>query len=304
MTCFHPLSAWRSLSEQTEGGKSKIVFSPPAGPSEPLELACGQCIGCRVARSREWAVRCVHEASLHEDNCFVTLTYDDVHLPENGSLVKKHHQDWLKRLRARYPIKRIRYFLCGEYGTDFQRPHYHALLFGFRPVDLQEQSRSGRFTVYRSAELESTWPFGFSWVGDVTWESAAYVARYVLKKVNGQKAWEHYVQDVDTETGEVVAVQPEYVAMSRRPGLGADWFADFSGDTDKGYVTVNGRRFGVPRAYDRLLEKADLEAYAKRKLQRREQAEERAEPRERLPALEEFQRRQCADLLQRRFEKG
>ena len=303
MTCFHPLKAWRSLTEETPAGRSKIVFRPPAGPAEPIELACGQCMGCRIARSREWAVRCVHEASLHEDNCFVTLTYSPEHLPQNGSLVKKHHQDWLKRLRSRYFAKKIRYFLCGEYGSSLSRPHYHALLFGFRPVDLIPHSRSGEFLVYISPDLSLTWPHGYVWVGDVTWESAAYVARYCLKKVNGAKAWEHYVQDVDTETGEVRALEPEYVAMSRRPGLGAGWFADFGGDVHKGYVTISGRRYGVPRYYDHILERTDLEAWARRRLQRRQQAAERAEPPERLPAIEEYTRRQCADRLKRRFEE-
>lgn len=287
VTCYHPLSAWKSLCQETAGGKASISFSPPSGPSEPVLLACGQCVGCRVARSREWAVRCVHEASLHEANAFVTLTYDDSHIPDNGSLVKKDHQDWMKRLRERLAGTRIRYFLAGEYGGDLGRPHYHALLFGVSFSDQVIWSKSGRYPLWRSRVLEETWPFGHSWIGEVSWESAAYVARYCLKKVNGDRAYERYAKDVDPETGELRMLEPEYVAMSRRPGVGRDWFDHFRHDVDKGYLTINGRRCSVPRRYDAWLEGVDLEAWAKRRLAKREYAVEHKEPRERLAVLEE-----------------
>ena len=131
MVCYYPLQAWRSL-DYLKGLKSTIVFSsdtPSDGVYSSLTLPCGQCIGCRLNYSRNWAIRCVHESSLHEHNCFITLTYNDENLPLNGSLDLKHFQDFMKRLRKKVSVP-IRYFHCGEYGSRLQRPHYHLLLFG------------------------------------------------------------------------------------------------------------------------------------------------------------------------------
>lgn len=296
MTCYHPLEAYRSIFGRTAKGRGIISFSRPSGPAEPIKVPCGQCIGCRLDRSRQWAVRCVHEASLYPLNCFVTLTYDDQNLPEAGSLQKDDHQRFIKRLRERFPVNRIRYFLCGEYGEENMRPHYHALLFNHDFLDKEPWCDSKGNTVYRSADLEELWPVGYSWIGEVTWQSAAYVARYVMKKVNGDRAWERYVQDVDPETGECRCLEPEYIAMSRRPGIAAGWYQRFKGDTQKDFVTHEGKKYKLPRYYDRILELEDIREYERRKSKRKEVAKEQAVSRKRLCEMEKVQQESAKRL--------
>ena len=120
-------------------------------------MPCGQCIGCRLERSRQWAIRCVHEASLWPDNCFVTLTFDDDNIISSGSLVKADFQKFMKRLRKRFG-KGVRYFHCGEYGDLLGRPHHHACLFNFSFPDRYLWSSSGGVNLYRSPTLEELWP--------------------------------------------------------------------------------------------------------------------------------------------------
>ena len=133
MTCFHPIQAY-SGGALTPNGKKLISFG--AIPHdyvdrfERLDLPCGKCVGCRLERSRQWAVRIMHEASTHADNCFVTLSYSDENLPTNNSLVYEHCRDFMKRLRSRYPRDiddGIRFCHCGEYSPEKRRPHYHAI---------------------------------------------------------------------------------------------------------------------------------------------------------------------------------
>ena len=151
-------------------------------------VPCGQCIGCRLERSRQWAIRCVHEASLHTDNCFITLTYSPDCLPSDGSLNHDDFQKFFKRLRKHIAPKKIRYYMCGEYGEDLQqpsklgRPHFHACLFGLDFDDKQLYIVRDDVKLYTSATLEKIWGKGFVTIGDVTFESAAYVARYIAKK--------------------------------------------------------------------------------------------------------------------------
>lgn len=290
MTCYHPLQAYRLIGARTERGKAVVAFSRPAsGAYESMSLPCGQCIGCRLDRSRQWALRCVHEASLHEFNSFVTLTYDESQVPADGSLVKEHHQNFMKRLRASFRGLKIRYFLCGEYGTENARPHYHALLFGLDFPDKVFWCESRGNKIWRSPRLEELWPFGYSWIGEVTWQSAAYVARYVMKKVNGDLAWEKYVKDVDVESGECRYLEPEYIAMSRRPGIAAGWYQAFKRDCDKDYVTHEGRKFRLPRYYDKVLELEDLEEYERRKNKRKEVAKRNKVDMLRLRGMERHQ---------------
>ena len=188
MPCYHPLSAFQCVD-------GSIVFyeSKRHDTVKSLFLPCGQCVGCRLERSRQWAIRCMHEAQMHEKNCFITLTYDDAHLPGDRSLHYRDFQLFIKRLRKRYPGRRIRYYMAGEYGENFGRPHWHACLFG---IDFDDKSlwkrTSANSLLYRSADLELLWPFGYSSIGDVTFESAAYVARYIMKKVTGKNADQHY----------------------------------------------------------------------------------------------------------------
>lgn len=192
----------------------------------------------------------MHEASLYEENCFITLTYDDEHLPRDGSLDVSHFQKFMKRLRKRFADDRIRFFHCGEYGDTSARPHYHACLFGFDFRDKRVWSVRGDHIVWRSETLEETWQQGLSEIGTLTFESAAYVARYVTKKVTGPLADEHY-ERVNPLTGELVRVAPEYATMSRRPGIGRGWIEKYHEDVypwDE--VVVNGHPSKPPRYYD------------------------------------------------------
>lgn len=256
MACFKPLQAW-----QLEGGE--VVFVERGRVARALTLPCGQCIGCRLERSRQWAVRCVHESQLHELNSFVTLTYNEESCPT--SLCYRDFQLFMKRLRREQG--RVRFYMCGEYGETFRRPHFHACLFGCHFADRVFYRRVGSgFNLYRSEVLERLWPFGFSSIGDVTFESAAYVARYIVKKVTGAAAAMHYV----TDDGEVL--EPEFTRMSLKPGIGARWYEKFSSEVyPRDYVVVRGVKCKPPRYYDKRYRSAepvaadfvDLERYLK-----------------------------------------
>lgn len=254
MACFSPLSAW-----QLDSGE--IVFAERGKVRRELTLPCGQCIGCRLERSRQWAVRCMHESQMHAHNSFITLTYDDEHLPRHGSLEYRHFQLFMKRLRKLY--SGVRFYMCGEYGEQYGRPHYHACLFGvdFTDRDFYRRLPSGS-DLYTSKILESLWPSGFSSVADVTFESAAYVARYCTKKVTGARAEEHYSRVV-AETGEIVSITPEFNRMSnggrnRTGPIGKSWFDKYKTDVyPQDYVIVRGMKCKPPRAYDKLLESID-----------------------------------------------
>ena len=200
------------------------------GSGRSLELPCGQCIGCRLERSRQWAMRCVHEASMHDDNCFITLTYNPENLPPDCGLIKSDFQKFMKRYRRAFPGKEIRFYHCGEYGDANNRPHYHAVIFGHNFDDWMYlfDSPSGE-PIYTSPTLERIWGHGFVTVGSVTFESAAYVARYVMKKINGplkekidEKTDLKHYERVNAFTGEIIEVMPEYSTMSRRPS-DRDW---------------------------------------------------------------------------------
>lgn len=251
MGCGSPLRAF-----QVRPG-APVSFSPPPGHARVLELPCGRCQGCRLERSRQDAVRCVHEASLHESNSFVTLTYDDQHLPPGGTLVKRDWQLFMKRLRRRFSIYDVslghwlpRFFMCGEYGELNGRPHYHACLFGvdFPDKVLLKEERGER--LYRSALLDSCWKLGHASCGSVTFQSAAYVARYIMAKALGVSA------------GEKSETLPEFALRSLKPGLGQHWLRKFCSDVfPSGKVVFNGVECTAPRYYDKLFAREDPEAF-------------------------------------------
>ena len=256
MTCYKPLQAYRTH-------EGKIIFNPsnragdPNNDGHPLKLPCGQCIGCRADRAKQWAVRCAYESQLHEHNCFVTLTYDPEHLPADGSLNYEHYQLFMKRLRKRFGSQ-IRFYMCGEYGENFARPHFHALLFNFYPPDA-ELIKSGKNPLYTSQILSEIWGKGYVSFGALTLESAAYVARYVMKKITGKQSDKHY-SHVDLDTGELIKRTPEFNKMSLKPGIGADWFNQFKDDVyPNDYVVINGKKLRTPKYFDKLLEKLDSE---------------------------------------------
>jgi len=298
MACFHPLQAFRDSSGQ-------IRFDEKTN-GDPLQLPCGQCLGCRLEHSRQWAMRCVHEASLHQDNVFITLTYNDENIPLDGSLLKSDFQKFIRKLRKAERPKKIRYFHCGEYGDNTNRPHYHAILFGFNFDDwlYLHDSNSGN-PIYTSPTLEKIWAKGFVTVGTVTFESAAYIARYVIKKLNGPlkdqvnkktglKPYERY----HPFTGEIISVLPEYCTMSRRPGIGRDWIANYTRDVfPKDFTTIRGMRMQPPKYYDRYLKEIDPEMYDDIKAGRKLTAYQSDEnTRERLSARETVKKAQNNQL--------
>lgn len=261
MTCHTPLQGYRSVSSKG------ITFNPKKGYRDfPMSVPCGQCLGCRIDKSRQWALRCVHEASMYELSCFVTLTYDDAHLPPGGTLVKRDLQLFLKRLRRNYEYYKtvdgkkfspIRFYACGEYGDDLGRPHYHALLFGVHFLDARKhsQSKSG-LEQFVSARLDKLWGLGNCYIGKVSFQSAAYCARYVIKKVTGDRASGHYAGRI-----------PEFSTMSTKPGIGSGWFDKFKSDAfPSDFLVHQGKRIPVPKFYtDKLSESEAKPIKRKRK---------------------------------------
>jgi hypothetical protein len=255
MPCFHPITAYNKIG----GG---LTWKIHESNGTKTTVSCKQCTGCRQEYSRQWALRNMHEASLWLNNIFITLTYDNEHLPEHGTLVKKDFQDFMKRLRKKKRANQaqpIRYYQCGEYGDKFGRPHYHAILFNtnFRDREIIQ----GQKGLTQSQTLSKLWGKGHSSIGDVTFQSAAYVAGYVQKKINGQRkdaidpgtGLKHY--EIITPNGEIIEKQQEYSTMSRRPGIAGSWFAKHKDDVyPSDNIHINGKEMRPPKYYDRLYE--------------------------------------------------
>jgi len=197
---------------------------------------------------------------MHEANCFITLTYNNENIPHNGSLNKSHFQKFMKRLRKQTDHK-IRYFQCGEYGENLQRPHYHACLFGHDFADKEFFQQKNGNDLYTSRELEKTWGKGFATIGEMTFESAAYCARYALKKITGDQALTHY-QTVNTMTGEIHQIQSEYTTMSRKPGIGNTWYNKYKTDLyPRDECVIAGRIMKPPRYYAKMYQQEEPEQY-------------------------------------------
>lgn len=271
---------------------------------DSFQLPCGQCRGCRWESAQQWAVRCMHEAQTADTASFLTLTYSDEHLPDDRGVHVSHLQAFMKALRHSYPCgkcgqapgrrhgkspcgpfvpcTRPRFFACGEYGERTLRPHYHLALFNESFDDDRElhkvNARGDR--LYTSKRLDRLWGKGHALIGSLSFESAAYIARYVCKKINGKKAEQEDprtglkpYQRVDTSTGEVFDVTPPFVTMSRKPGIGATWFDRYVDDVyPEDEVVLQGRRFRPPRFYDNKL---DTEVLDRLKEKRRERVADR-----------------------------
>lgn len=220
------------------------------------------CIGCRADKAREWALRCMHENSLHRESCFLTLTYSEANLPPHGSLRYRDVQLFLKRLRKLVSPHKIRYYLCGEYGEEGGRPHYHLLVFGWKPHDQVAWRKSLSDVVcFESPTLRSLWKHGISTVGEVTMESAGYVARYVMQKLMGPDSRNGYAV-IDPETGELAYRAREFNRMSTRAGIGKGWFQRFAGDVFPGdFIVFEGRRYPVPKYYTTLLKRSNVDSH-------------------------------------------
>jgi len=261
MPCYRPLTAYHATGGSITFDRSRATFR-----NKPIELPCGRCIGCRLEKAKEWALRCSHEASLYDkgrNNSFLTLTYNNENLPPNGNLRKKDFQNFIKRLRKNTGQK-IRYFMCGEYGDQTNRPHYHAILFGFRFRDAKLVNVRNGNRVYTSKYLDKTWRMGTCEIGSVTFNSAGYVARYILKKQqgDGDALFARYVI-INKETGEMTSRHLEYSNMSLKPGIGERWYEQFKNDCfPHDYcVLPDGRKTPVPTYYLKLLKEQDPDLY-------------------------------------------
>lgn len=237
MACYHPIQGYRA-----PGGQ--VAFAKRHGYSDlPVTIPCGQCIGCRLEYSRQWAMRILHESSLYEDNLFLTLTYRDEDLPAYDSLCLRDWQLFMKRLKKRHGGRKIRFYQCGEYGETTHRPHFHAILFDF---DLKDKKllkyTETKKPLYTSALLDEVWEKGDCYIGDVTFESAAYCGRYVMKKLTGARK---------SEYGSRV---PEFSTQSRRPGIGKPWLEKWKSDVfPLDFCIINGQKVRVPKYYDALV---------------------------------------------------
>lgn len=247
---------------------------------EFITIPCGQCIGCRLEYSRQWAIRCMLESEYHDHNYFITLTYDDDHVPKSGyidddgifsdtlTLCMKDVQLFIKRLRSHFDYhysSKFRYFYCGEYGTTTCRPHYHMIAFGLELNDLVLYKKSPLGDLYNSPTLDEIWGMGHVVIGAVTFESCAYVSRYIMKKQKGS----------DAQVYEQFNIKPEFVCMSRRPGIGRQYFDDNFEDIYQhdGLVLPGGKFTTPPRYFDSIMNEIDEQLMEGIKLKRRDIAE-------------------------------
>ncbi len=277
IACYHPLKA--IVSGTTVNGKRNFQFmsesrlleyrakhGKPFPEDKLVLLPCGQCKGCRLDYSRQWANRCMLELEYHDSSYFVTLTYDDFHVPvsyytdpatgeafESLTLRKRDFQLFMKRLRRRFENDSIRFFMAGEYGSETMRPHYHAIIYGLHLDDLTLYKKSPQgFSYYNSPSLQSCWcdsdglPIGYVVVAEVSWETCAYTARYVMKKHKG----------ADADVYQKFNIEPEFTLMSRRPGIARQYFDDHPDIYDFDFINVStkkgGLKFRPPRYFDKL----------------------------------------------------
>lgn len=242
------------------------MYNPDGTPMVFTEIPCGRCIGCRLQYSRIWADRCMAEATLYESSYFVTLTYDNDHLPwsirkvdeETGeiygqsmTLVKRDVQLFMKRLRKNLDGDKVRFFMAGEYGTDSSRPHYHLLLFGLKLDDLTLYKKTPLgFNLYNSEFISKAWQYqGHVVIADVTWETCAYTARYIMKKLTGEQA----------ELYKKLNIIPEFTLMSRKPGIAKEFYEINKLDyLQHGEVNIStpkgGRKIQNIKYFDKFLE--------------------------------------------------
>lgn len=260
--CYYPITAYRS-AKANHNGKYPLVFDKKQSTGMPLQVPCGHCLECRLKKAKMWSMRCVHEAKYHKASCFLTLTYDEDHVPYNNGIKTLEYKDvqlFMKRLRKELDKQgiKVRYFCSAEYGDGKRdekgrligtkpkyRPHYHMILYGFSPDDIKffDNSYSG-LPIYRSKFLEEKWKCGMVFVGTVTEMSAGYVARYTLEKF-AQK-----------EEGFYDYREKEAIRMSRRNGIGYNWIVDnFENVAQVGFIVIDNIKHAIPRFYRNVIEK-------------------------------------------------
>lgn len=237
MPCYGPLTAYQP---KASSGQTRLVFKKADSETGiAITIPCGKCIGCKLEHSRQWAMRCMHEKRMHSESCFLTLTYDNAHLPAGGTLVKRDLQLFMKRVRKQFG-EGVRFFACGEYGDKTQRPHYHVLLLNKDFADRKPVTTRSEHPYYTSVLLSKLWTDGGHTIGNVDFESAAYVARYCTKKISGPGAEKHYGQR-----------EKEFLLMSRRPGIGTTYLQKYEREIyAHDNVIVNGVPSSIPRFYD------------------------------------------------------
>lgn len=263
MPCFSPLDAWNKRG----GG---ITFTPAASNGIPIKIPCGQCIGCRAQRKADWALRIGHEIKMHQHSIFVTLTYDNEHLPANESLSVREVQLFNKRLRKAISPARYRFFAVGEYGDRLGRPHYHIILFGYWPQDAKRGPRKGDYYSWTSDFLTSVWGKGLVQFSEAHPNNAKYCSQYTVKKITGPRAENHY--EHVTRYGELVQRLPEFSLQSRRPGIGASFFDQYHAELlASDHAIDGGRKAKLPKYYDKLHARLKGEANLEKTKERRKQ---------------------------------
>jgi len=231
MPCNRPINAYYAKEVNQETGKRSLVFNArerykgsDLNYTSALAVPCGKCHGCKADQALMWSIRGYHESTLHLQNSFITLTYDNDHLPVDGKIDKRELQLFFKRLRS--SGVKFRYIACGEYGGQTRRPHYHAIIFG---KDWLEGSFPVTDKLYSHVGLQDAWTNGLVSIAPVTMASICYVCGYVNKKID----------DPDT-----------FNLMSRRPGIGHDWLALYKDDIVRtGVVSIEGQAYQVPKRY-------------------------------------------------------
>lgn len=308
MACYTPYRHYRVIGEKTDEGKKLYVSSHSATKGRPFiieQTECGQCTGCRIRRIRDMSIRCCHEARLHKENLYLTLTYNDENLPEDRCVRVEEFQSFMKKLRHffnrwyydnksrkyrrvekskknKFKGRKLRYYVCGEYGRicricgvpeklcrrmvkskfsvyhqfkeQLGRPHFHAIVFNCMFYDLEVLKEENGFKYYESEKLNSIWEKGEVVIGEVNSTTAAYVAKYIMKRVTGKQAENHYRQ-IDPYTGEIRKLTPEFRSSSNRPGIGYDWIVkNFRDVYPKDFVTYDGTIYRTPSYYDKVYE--------------------------------------------------
>lgn len=256
MPCDGPITAYKPAAASSD---RRLVFDKRLSHSGiAIQIPCGQCSGCRLEHSRQWAVRCMHELKSHPigtGSAMLNLTYDNEHLPYAANLSMEDYQNFMKRLR-KITGPNLRFFGCGEYGDKHGRPHYHIIVFNYRPNDLTINKRLPDYNYYNSKLMNEVWGNGNVIVGDVSFDSCAYVARYCLKKMTGPKSNKNYAIELEDRC---VIRRKEFVTMSRRPGLSFNYYQKYQSEIlthDK--IIMNGHEMNVPRYYDKLTEQTDF----------------------------------------------
>jgi hypothetical protein len=273
--------AFRKLVNQ-HGGDTRAVVSGCKLPT---------CYACQQARASSWATKAFCESQLHDESCFVTLTYADDWLPALGQLQYRDVDLFVMRLRTHIrrsdkPV-RIRYFYSGEYGESNGRPHYHIIIFGWKPDDLLPHGRAKNGdTRYTSQTLADLWGNGYVDVGTASIASMLYIANYIigssdeldqlltfghqiivpgaqdldLSLVNLKREQDNDIDQrskgkdmIDVYSGEIITRVPPSVRASNRPGLGQSWFDKYGEECRKGYITINGTSVPLPSNFRKFV---------------------------------------------------